>query len=377
LLELVAMKRQRGKSPWAKLEQVEDDLCLPFLFDLQPLHSSLQYIQTQSQCQDIVQYIHQNAAQLIGIDTETEPSSGHKTSLLQLAVRFIDQREVIYIFDLLALSQAVPVPVKGEPHEAVAEVDESCSLVSCNEILSLLCGDESVVKIGHGLKQDAEELLASYPSLTGLRRIAHVIETNSLHQKLHPQITALVSLKYLTRQYLHSNLVKAHQCSSWGTRPLSSGQLNYAACDALVLLRLYDAMCFEIEDLFPDSDLSECVTTLNIEPRTTGEEPLTPRSSPKKRQSHRSAIASIADTETTLTTSVLTSGPSQPLSLSSPLSLKDENLNLSNEKKAEPLSGTKGKTAAAAIAPSEGSQKKRKRASKGGTGDSVDRSPRN
>jgi hypothetical protein len=136
-------------------------------------------------------------------------------------------------------------------------------------------------------------------------------------------------------------------------------------------------MCFEIEDLFPDSDLSECVTTLNIEPRTTGEEPLTPRSSPKKRQSHRSAIASIADTETTLTTSVLTSGPSQPLSLSSPLSLKDENLNLSNEKKAEPLSGTKGKTAAAAIAPSEGSQKKRKRASKGGTGDSVDRSPRN
>ena len=49
------------------------------------------------------------------------------------------------------------------------------------------------------------------------------------------------------------NLVKSQQCSSWGTRPLSEGQIHYAACDALVLLRLYDALCGEVDELFGGS----------------------------------------------------------------------------------------------------------------------------
>ena len=64
--------------------------------------------------------------------------------------------------------------------------------------------------------------------------------------------THLVSLKFLTRQYLNSNLIKLQQCSSWGSRPLSDKQILYAATDALVLLRLYDAMLYEIEDIFAE-----------------------------------------------------------------------------------------------------------------------------
>jgi hypothetical protein len=338
------MKRPRGK---AKLEQVEDDLCLPFLFDLQPLHSSLQYIQTHSHCQDILHFIQQHPVQMIGIDTETEPSYGHKTSLIQLAVRFTDHLEVIYIFDLLTLSQSVK---KGK-------VKEEESLSPCNEILTLLCSDESIVKIAHGLKQDAEELLASYPTLTGLSHIVHVIETNALHQKLHPQVTALVSLKYLTRQYLHSNLVKAHQCSSWGTRPLTSGQLNYAACDALVLLRLYDAMCFEIEDLFPDCDLSDCVTSLSL-PSTQADILLVPLQLSSKKRQNRLVIGTVDSSAV----SVSSLESLSPQLLTSPLSLLDENFNLSNEKISGAIFATESREA---VTAAESSQKKRKKASKG------------
>lgn len=37
--------------------------------------------------------------------------------------------------------------------------------------------------------------------------------------------------------------------SNWSLRPLSSKQIHYAACDALVLLRLYDSMVCDIEDM--------------------------------------------------------------------------------------------------------------------------------
>jgi hypothetical protein len=255
------MKKKSFKAKKLKLEQVEDDLCLPFLYDL-PLPSSLIYIQSIQELRRFEE-IATKRVDLIGIDTETEPMHGHKTSLIQLAVRYQETsgsmrkggeenkegdviEERIFILDLLQLS--------GEDHE----------LTLLNQIFQEMFQNESIIKIAHGLKQDVTELVASYPTLTSLNRIAMVLETNSMHQKLNPQIVLPVSLKYLARHYLNSNLVKAHQCSSWGSRPLTPGQLNYAACDALVLLRLYDAMCFEIEDVFLECDLQECMATIDL-----------------------------------------------------------------------------------------------------------------
>jgi hypothetical protein len=266
-----------------KFEQVEDDLCLPFLYDL-PLPSSLVYIQSSQEMKFFHEIILTKKVCVIGIDTETEPLYGHKTSLIQLAIRYEERsgnalseengkgnshgglviqhqeekenlchdagtttiEERIFILDLLQLS------------------DEDHDLILLNQIFQLICRNNSIVKIAHGLKQDAAELITSYPTLTSLNQITMVLETNSMHQKLNPQIVLPVSLKYLARHYLNSNLVKAHQCSSWGSRPLTPGQLNYAACDALVLLRLYDAMCFEIEDVFLECDLQECLATIDL-----------------------------------------------------------------------------------------------------------------
>jgi len=55
-----------------------------------------------------------------------------------------------------------------------------------------------------------------------------------------------MSLKNLTIEYLHCNLSKSQQLSDWSRRPLNRSQLHYAACDALVLLRLFDTMCADI-----------------------------------------------------------------------------------------------------------------------------------
>ncbi|KAJ0412924.1 hypothetical protein ATCC90586_002554 [Pythium insidiosum] len=42
--------------------------------------------------------------------------------------------------------------------------------------------------------------------------------------------------------YLGKRLTKTQQMSNWNRRPLTSSQLHYAACDALVLIHLYDVL---------------------------------------------------------------------------------------------------------------------------------------
>jgi hypothetical protein len=78
-----------------------------------------------------------------------------------------------------------------------------------------------------------------------------VIDTNAFYKNLEPTAHRCMSLKFFTKQYLNLNLIKSEQLSNWAKRPLNSNQLTYAACDALVLIRLYDAMRCEVEDFLP------------------------------------------------------------------------------------------------------------------------------
>eukprot|EP00596_Hydrurales_sp_CCMP1899_P004330 CAMPEP_0119045060 /NCGR_PEP_ID=MMETSP1177-20130426/36708_1 /TAXON_ID=2985 /ORGANISM="Ochromonas sp, Strain CCMP1899" /LENGTH=234 /DNA_ID=CAMNT_0007016175 /DNA_START=185 /DNA_END=886 /DNA_ORIENTATION=- len=105
-----------------------------------------------------------------------------------------------------------------------------------------------IVKVGQGLENDLREICTSYPALTAFKDVPSIIDTNKLLRYLQPEIRQDVSLKNLTRNFLHCDLVKTHQCSDWGRRPLSSSQLDYAAGDAVVLLRLFDAMTSEAID---------------------------------------------------------------------------------------------------------------------------------
>ena len=84
--------------------------------------------------------------------------------------------------------------------------------------------------------------------MTAFQIMNGILDTASLMRHLHPEILQNLSLKKIVALYLHFNMIKAQQLSDWGRRPLQEKQINYAACDCLVLLRLYDAMICEAEE---------------------------------------------------------------------------------------------------------------------------------
>ncbi|CAK9252174.1 unnamed protein product [Sphagnum jensenii] len=139
-------------------------------------------------------------------------------------------------------------------------------MLELDSLLQPLFLDRKVIKVGQGLYQDFKELKASFPSMKAFRHCNSIIETNALHQYLNKEITYNVSLKNFTRNYLHFDLDKSCQLSAWGRRPLTEAQRQYAACDALVLLRLYDVMMWEAS-CCPDFSLSRLLRTARDKPK--------------------------------------------------------------------------------------------------------------
>jgi hypothetical protein len=226
--------------PSIKFETDALDPSLPFVFDL-PLPRGLLLVDSREGLEELGCSL--TNATLIGIDTETKPADyrnevKRKTSLLQICTRCASGDERVFVIDLLYLSK----------HDLMETL---------NKCLINPMENASVTKIGHGLEQDFDELFVSYPVLTALRKVRSVVETNSIHKLLHPNEKRLISLKTLTKQYLHLNLVKAQTCSDWERRPLSDAQLHYSACDCLVLLRLYDVMMYECIDVLGKFDFTD------------------------------------------------------------------------------------------------------------------------
>lgn len=180
-------KRQRQNV--IKFEQAVDDFCLPFLFDL-PDNC---LILVDGSCETDIDQLGKalETAEIVGIDTETEPrltmsKTVEKTSLLQLAIRSKTGKEMAFIVDLLALY--------GEPNRA-----------KCIDAMLHDCWrDRSVTKVAHALRGDAIEICESYPDATAFRAMNSALEISSLHRMINPNVTNDVSLKYLTKQYLHS-----------------------------------------------------------------------------------------------------------------------------------------------------------------------------
>jgi 8-oxo-dGTP pyrophosphatase MutT (NUDIX family) len=189
-----------------------------------------------------------------GIDTETKPmfvkgsSDTHPTALLQIATRSHPPAiEHVFIIDLYTLSR------NGKT---------SC-LENLFQILLVFFADCRIVKIGQGLNIDMLEVLHSYSHYTHklpqdrldtgknspliVAHIASVVECSPLHHELAKtplKTQRALSLQLLTQIHLNMNLVKSKKLtlSNWHQRPLSHAQVQYAACDALVLLRLFDTM---------------------------------------------------------------------------------------------------------------------------------------
>lgn len=231
-----------------KYEIDHNNKMLPFIFDIS--RKSLHYINSNniSKLKELMK-----DCTLLGIDTETKPNfkpnNPHKpkTSLLQIAIRNINNDENVVIIDLLEILS--PTQSTGNRLGLGSELVQ----VEFDTILRPYFTDENILKIGQGLMQDIKELQQSYPHIIAFQSINGILDTSSLMRHLHSEVLNNLSLKKMVAFYLHYNLIKSQQLSNWGIRPLADKQINYAACDALVLLRLYDAMICEAEEKCDDN----------------------------------------------------------------------------------------------------------------------------
>jgi ribonuclease D len=209
-----------------------NDRMLPFVYDLRK--DSLIYIENVKQ----LVLLHEAFSDCIalGIDTERKPDGykglKHPTSIIQLATRLSNGEEKVFILDLLSLCTDA---------SAVGEL---------NTVFEVVMKNDNCIKIGQGLFRDFIEVVQSYSALLSLHVVTAVIDTEVLYRLLEPTATQMISLKRLVKNYLNLRLSKDEQLSNWAERPLSSSQLHYAANDALVLLRLYDAMLWEVQDKY-------------------------------------------------------------------------------------------------------------------------------
>lgn len=261
-----------------------DDQMLPFTFDLPQSH--LVIVSNSSSL-----FLLKNSledALLLGIDTETQPSfikkssynsrNGidsntklHPTSLIQMAVRAINGKEMVFILDLLELNKLHLLSAtsstsfgsngsssdKGFGKDYLYEnqkINSHRRVVTLDEVLIGPLTNPNIVKIGQGLARDFKELYEAYPKVMAFKYIRSILDTSTFISHLKPEIKRIFSLRHLVKVFLNFNLFKSFQMSNWGKRPLSEGQIHYAACDALVLLRLYDAFQWTLEDVLQENE---------------------------------------------------------------------------------------------------------------------------
>ena len=144
--------------------------------------------------------------QIIGLDTETywEPRESHSyVSLVQIAPR---EGEVL-VFDLLELDA---------------------------ELLRPLVDSPSIAMAAHNARFD-EAMLAG----TGLKPIAFVDTLRLARSALR---LPSYSLAGVSAHLFGIELDKSYQKSNWRRRPLTKGQLDYAALDAHIALHVYEEL---------------------------------------------------------------------------------------------------------------------------------------
>ncbi|KAF1334323.1 Exonuclease family protein, partial [Globisporangium splendens] len=160
--------------------------------------------------------------------------------LLQIAVRDAENKEEVFVLDLLTMPPKM-----------------------YNSTLSEVFLSKNILKLGQGFYQDLKELAQSYPKASCFRVAKSVVEVNDLSISLvgshHP-----LSLQKLVFLYLHRKLTKTQQTSNWNRRPLAPSQLHYAAADALVLIHLYDELMKLMAAKRDDFQLESVMNVLDV-----------------------------------------------------------------------------------------------------------------
>ncbi|GIL53333.1 hypothetical protein Vafri_8955 [Volvox africanus] len=179
-----------------------------------------------------------------------------RAALLQVATH-----EVAVLFDLPALcgdstgTAAAGAAPGGLPAAALAPPVPDLDIDS---VLSPLFGQGGALVLGFGLAGDLAKLASSYPHVVAFQQVGATLDLYDMWkayvtaqaQATRPKNAPPVSLSArafqaglstLAATLLGKPLDKAMQVSDWEARPLSPRQLTYAAQDAHVLLRLWDA----------------------------------------------------------------------------------------------------------------------------------------
>ena len=150
--------------------------------------------------------------------------SNWPVSLLQ-----ISSRDAVWVVDLLTLTQTL-------------SEDEQIVLA---ETLSALFSSSAIVKVGLGPASDLKRLSWSYPEILSTQpTFKSVLDIQTLAKRAYPQVSKreMDGLNKLCLREFGQGVDKKYQCSDWGSRPLSAEQLEYAALDAVLMVRLFDSL---------------------------------------------------------------------------------------------------------------------------------------
>ncbi|XP_042819500.1 exonuclease mut-7 homolog isoform X1 [Panthera tigris] len=187
--------------------------------------------------------------QVVGVDVEWRPSFGTggrpQASVMQLAVE-----GRVFLLDLPVLSR----PAGGQVSKAFSR------------LVSRLLSDPSITKLGYGLAGDLRSLGASCPALAHVeKRLWGGLDLLRVHRQMRVvnmpaggmcEARGLRGLSLLVQQVLGKPLDKTQQLSNWDRRPLSEGQLVYAAADAYCLLEVHQALSREPASFSLTEDLA-------------------------------------------------------------------------------------------------------------------------
>ncbi|GBP71637.1 Exonuclease mut-7 homolog [Eumeta japonica] len=164
---------------------------------------------------------------VIGIDCEWKPTFG--TSQTQVALMQISTSNMVYLIDTLLLNKKEFISFWYMFNKSLLDNAE-------------------IIKIGFGLEQDLKEIKASIVGLHNIKVKGEGLLDLSLLWKslLNTGLTLPfntdsggVSLSAVVQSCFGLPLAKSEQCSNWELRPLRDTQIEYAALDSFVLMKIY------------------------------------------------------------------------------------------------------------------------------------------
>lgn len=228
-----------------------------------PRGAAVLLVDTMEGLRELERYLEVEPSLPLGLDAEWRPFSSGNDRRTPVSILQMASASRCFILDMLALVSS-PYARVNRPFTARG-LSETEELV--NRVLSNLFAS-SRPKIGFGFGTDLQRLQQSFPHLPvfgGSGRLldptdsdrtlvyvpyedpvasplVHYIDVMSIVRASDPTMTNIVrlSLRKIVELYLGAPLSKEQQLSDWQLRPLSPAQIQYAADDAYVLVKLFD-----------------------------------------------------------------------------------------------------------------------------------------